>query len=93
MIRQKIVVAATLDRSSPHEAVTLDPGAAAQAVVQVANAENYGPECGQTPADGFRVYPPGEKRSLYATNDQLTLTACTDADEVLLDVRAFQPGS
>ncbi|MFI2364789.1 DUF4232 domain-containing protein [Promicromonospora sp. NPDC019610] len=85
--------AATFDRSSPHETVTLAPGESAQAVVRVSNAENYGDECGQTPADGLRIYPPGEKRSLFVRNDQLTLTACADSDEPLLQVQALQPAS
>jgi hypothetical protein len=88
---EQIGAAGTLDRLSPHDAVALDPGAAAQAVVQVANAENYGEECGQTEADGFRVHPPGEKRSLFVQSDQMTLTACSNADDELLDVEAFRP--
>lgn len=44
-------------------------------------------------ADGLRVYPPGEKRSLLVQNDELTLVACTSEDDELLDVQAFQPVS
>lgn len=87
----QIGAAATFDRSSPHETVTLEPGASAHALVALSNAENYGEECEQTPADGLRVYPPGEKRSLFVTNDQLTLTACANPDDELLDVQAIQP--
>lgn len=90
---EQLGAAAEFDRSSPHETVTLEPGASAQALVRVANAENYGDECGQTPADGLRVYPPGEKRSVFVRNDQLTLTACADSDESLLQVQALQPAS
>ncbi|GAA2226370.1 hypothetical protein GCM10010413_21880 [Promicromonospora sukumoe] len=85
--------AATFDRSSPHDTVTLAPGESAQALVRVSNAENYGDECGQTPADGLRIYPPGEKRSLFVQNDQLQLMACADSDEPLLQVQALQPAS
>jgi len=88
---EQIGAAGTLDRLSPHDAVTLDPGSAAQAVVRVANAENYGEECEQTQADGFRVYPPGEKRSLFVQSDDVTLEACSNADDELLDVQAFRP--
>jgi hypothetical protein len=88
---EQIGAAATFDRSSLHGTVTLEPGASAQAVVRVSNAENYGDECGQTPADGLRIYPPGEKRSLFVQNDQLTLTACADIDDPLLQVQALQP--
>ena len=90
---EQIGAAAEFDRSSPHETVTLEPGASAQALVRVSNAENYGDECGQTPADGLRVYPPGEKRSLFVQNDQLELTACADIDDPLLQVQALQPAS
>ncbi|WP_369372210.1 DUF4232 domain-containing protein [Promicromonospora sp. Populi] len=89
----QIGAAATLDRSSPHGSVLLDPGSAAQAVVSVANAQNYDEDCEQAPADGFRVYPPGETRSLFVHSDQITLTACANPDDELLDVQAFQPGS
>lgn len=89
----QIGAAATLDRSSPHDSVTLDPGTTAHANLSVANAQNFDEGCDQTTADGFRVYPPGEKRSLFVRNDQLTLTACANADDELLDVQAFQPGS
>jgi hypothetical protein len=88
---EQLGAAGTLDRLSPNDPVTLDPGSAAQAVVQVANAEDYGEECGQTEAGGFRVYPPGEKRSLFVQSDDMTLTACTNAEDELLDVQAFQP--
>ena len=90
---EQIGAAAEFDRSSPHETVTLEPGASAQALVRVAQAANYGDECGETPADGLRVYPPGEKRSLFVQNDQLELTACADIDDPLLEVQALQPAS
>lgn len=84
---------ATLDRSSPHDPVPLAPGAAAQASVLVANADNYGEGCGRTAADGLRVYPPGETRSLFVRNDELRLLACTNPHDELLEVQAFQPES
>ena len=90
---EQIGAAAEFDRSSPHETVTLEPGASAQALVRVSQAANYGDECGETPADGLRVYPPGEKRSLFVQNDQLELTACADIDDPLLEVQALQPAS
>lgn len=89
----QIGAAATLDRSSPHGSVTLAPGASAHANLSVANAQNFGEDCEQTPADGLRVYPPGEKRSLFVRDDELTLLACANPDDELLDVQAFQPES
>ncbi len=90
---EQIGAAAEFDRSSPHETVTLEPGASARALVRVSQAANYGDECGETPADGLRVYPPGEKRSLFVRNDQLELTACADIDDPLLEVQALQPAN
>ena len=55
--------AATLDRSTPHTTVTLAPGAAAQATL-TSRASNA-PNCDAKPADGLRVYPPGQKASLF----------------------------
>lgn len=89
----QIGASATLDRSSPHGSVTLAPGASAHANLSVANAQNFDEGCEQTTADGLRVYPPGEKRSLFVHNDELTLLACANPDDELLDVQAFQPES
>lgn len=89
----QIGASATLDRSSPHGSVTLAPGASAHANLSVANAQNFDEGCEQTTADGLRVYPPGEKRSLFVQNDKLTLLACANPDDELLDVQAFQPES
>lgn len=89
----QIGAAATLDRSSPHGSVTLAPGDSAHANLSVANAQNFDEGCEQTTADGLRVYPPGEKRSLFVQNDELTLLACANPDDELLDVQAFQPES
>ena len=87
----QIGASATLDRSSPHGSVTLAPGASAHANLSVANAQNFGEDCEQTAADGLRVYPPGEKRSLFVQDDDLTLLACANPDDKLLEVQAFQP--
>jgi hypothetical protein len=89
----QIGAAATLDRSSPHGSVTLAPGSSAHANLSVANAQNFDEGCEQTTADGLRVYPPGEKRSLFVQDDDLTLLACANPDGKLLDVQAFQPES
>jgi hypothetical protein len=89
----QIGAAASLDRSGPNDPVTLEPGATAQAILIVADAHSYGDTCEQTTADGLRVYPPGERRSLFLQDDELTLLGCANPDDELLDVRAFQPGS
>jgi hypothetical protein len=85
--------AATFDKTSPHGTVTLTSGSSAHATILVADAQNYGDACQPTKADGFRVYPPANKQSLFAQNDQLTLTACKSASTPILQVQAFQPGT
>lgn len=89
----QIGAAATLDRSSAHEPVTLAPGDSAHASLLVGQAESYGDGCTATPADGLRIYPPGETRSLFVENDELTLTGCAEPDLELLEAGAFQPGA
>ncbi|GGM37603.1 DUF4232 domain-containing protein [Promicromonospora citrea] len=89
----QIGAAATLDRSAAHDPVTLAPGDPAHAIVRVGQAESYGDDCTVTPADGLRVYPPGETRSLFVENDELTLTGCAEPDLELLEAAAFQPGA
>ena len=76
--------AATLDRSTPHATVTLAPGASAQATL-TSRASNA-PNCDAKPADGLRVYPPGQKASLFiATNGG---SACSGTQD--LSVGALQ---
>lgn len=89
----QIGASATLDRSSPHGSVTLAPGSSAHANLLVANAQNFDEDCEQTTADGLRVYPPGETRSLFVQDDDVTLLACANPDDELLEVQAFQPES
>ncbi|PCN48763.1 hypothetical protein Csp2054_04050 [Curtobacterium sp. 'Ferrero'] len=83
---------AVLDRSSAHGTVTIAAGSVAHATVLVAEAGNYG-DCGAVTADGFRVYPPGSKRSLFVDAGQLQLSACTATSADQLQVQAVQPGS
>jgi hypothetical protein len=55
--------------------VTLAPGAAASAAVQVAVAQDYPPAvCRPVTAHWLRVYPPGQYAPLYA---DLTALTCT----------------
>ncbi|MFJ7288442.1 DUF4232 domain-containing protein [Curtobacterium sp. NPDC098951] len=82
--------AATLDRAAPHPTVTLASGEEAVAPLKVANSENY-PEstCDPTSPDGFRVYPPGSKASLFVPYTEFA--ACRSKDVTELDVQAFVP--
>ncbi|WP_066517257.1 DUF4232 domain-containing protein [Curtobacterium ammoniigenes] len=78
---------ATLDRAAPHPTVTLAPGATAVAPLKIAQAGNYpSASCTPTPADGFRVYPPGSTTALYIKASGYT--ACASTAAPLLDVQA-----
>ncbi|MFC3298226.1 DUF4232 domain-containing protein [Arthrobacter agilis] len=70
--------------------VTLAPGASATTTLRQTNAQNYGAECGLTPAAGLRVYPPGATDSLILPQD---IPACSAASIVLMSVGTLQPAS
>lgn len=82
---------APADREGPAAPlVTLAPGASATADLRQTRAENYGPDCGLTPAAGLRVYPPEATDSLILPQ---TVSACTGASIVLMTVGALQPAA
>lgn len=84
--------AGDFDRSSPHGTVTLDPGGSAHAPLKIAHAENYSAgTCDPVTADGLRVYPPGETRSLFVASTDLT--ACRSDSVHLITVQALLPGA
>lgn len=86
----QISAAATRATDSPHPTVTLAPGAVAVAPLQVATAADYPTEkCQPVAADGFRVYPPGSKESLFVRDKDFT--ACRSADAGLLSVFGLVP--
>lgn len=81
--------AAAFDRASPHATVTVAPSATATAVLRIVQAANYSSaDCKPTPADGFRVYPPGQKASLFAAKPGLT--ACASKGAPLLTVSGLK---
>jgi hypothetical protein len=81
---------ATLDRSGASPTVTLAPGQTAYAPLRVVQAGNLEPgACTPQQPDGFRVYPPGSKQSLYVPST--AYTACRQESAELLSVRAFVP--
>ncbi|WP_394251264.1 DUF4232 domain-containing protein [Arthrobacter pityocampae] len=67
--------------------VLLAPGASASATLRQTNAQNYGADCGLTPAAGLRVYPPGATDSLILPQE---LPACSAASIVLMTVSPLQ---
>lgn len=67
--------------------ITLAPGVGATAVLQYTQADNY-QNCQREQADSVLVYPPSATDWLEIPNP---LTACSNADIVLLHIGAFQP--
>ena len=69
--------------------ITLRPGKAAEATLQVATAENFpAGRCRPARAKGFRVYPPDETRSVFLAQPT---TACRNARVHLLSLKPYQP--
>ncbi|WFR67602.1 DUF4232 domain-containing protein [Curtobacterium flaccumfaciens] len=80
--------AATEDRGSAHPTVTLAAGQKAVAPLKITNAENYpSGKCDPVSPDGFRVYPPGSKQSLFVQDGDHT--ACRSTDVTVLNVQAL----
>lgn len=78
---------ATLDWSAPHPTLTIKPGGKVQAPIDYSNADVYAPsECQEKLADGFRVYPPGSRTSIFIPEKW---EACTSTQHKLLTVGAF----
>jgi hypothetical protein len=87
---KQIGAAAIAEKSSPHPTVTLAPGKTAVAPLKIVRAENYSAgDCSPKTPDGFRVYPPGSKQSLFVKDTDYQ--ACASADASLLSVQAFVP--
>ncbi|GIG30288.1 DUF4232 domain-containing protein [Cellulomonas marina] len=81
---------AVLDRTSEHPTVTLAPGGTALAALRIARADDYdAAACDPQPADGLRVYPPGDTASLFVEAEGLT--GCAAGDVTLLEVQALRP--
>ncbi|MDO8108439.1 DUF4232 domain-containing protein [Isoptericola sp. b441] len=84
--------AGDFDRSSPHGAVTLEPGGSAHAPLRIAQARNYPTaDCHPEAADGLRVYPPGETHALFVASGDFT--ACRSDSVPLITVQALLPGA
>jgi hypothetical protein len=88
----QIGAAGDMDTSSPHDTVLLAPGGSAHSPLRISNALNYSAaDCDPLPADGLRVFPPGETESLFAPTTDLT--ACQDSSVHLITVRGLVPGA
>lgn len=72
------------------KSVVLIPNGHATATVQAVNiGDNGGPlgdSCDPVPADGWRIYPPGSKKSVYVEQDGLMACASDDVDWLKVSV-------
>ncbi|ROP63600.1 uncharacterized protein DUF4232 [Curtobacterium sp. ZW137] len=86
----QIGAAATEDQSGPHPTVTLAAGQTAVAQLRIVSAAAFDTAtCQPQTPDGFRIYPPGSKQSLFV--EDAGSTACKNPDAALLSVQALVP--
>ena len=82
--------AAEQDLDSTHDTVTLnaDGGAATFTVTLFPYSEE---ECDPTPADGIRIYPPGETQALFVDGAEQNFVGCASETASVLLTSALQP--
>ena len=86
----QIGIPATENPARPRQLITLAPGQAGHAELQVLSAGNYPPaNCGMVAAHWLRVYPPNQTAPLYVS---FTAQACTKP-RTILTVETVQPGT
>jgi hypothetical protein len=69
--------AATLDRSTPHQTLTLRPSGEVQAIVTVRDAGDWdSATCHPRVTDGFRVIPPGSRQALFVPASGSLFESC-----------------
>jgi hypothetical protein len=86
----QIGIPATENPAHPRQLITLAPGQAGHAELQVVNAQNYpSANCGMVTAHWIRVYPPNQTAPVYAS---FTAQACTKS-QTILSVETVQPGT
>jgi hypothetical protein len=86
----QIGMPATENPAHPRQLITLAPGQAGHAELQVVNAENYPPaNCGLVTAHWLKVYPPNQTAPLYAG---FAAPACTKP-RTILTVQTVQSGT
>ncbi|MEN0101482.1 MAG: DUF4232 domain-containing protein [Curtobacterium sp.] len=79
---------AALDRSTAHATVSLRPGTAAVAHFHYVQADAFDQAtCKPVVGDGFRVYPPGSKTSVFIA--ATGVKGCTAGNEKIFTVGAF----
>jgi hypothetical protein len=86
----QIGIPATENPAHPRKLITLAPGQAGHAELQVVDAQNYPPaDCGMVTAHWVKVYPPNQTAPVYAS---FTAQACTKARPILT-VETVQSGT
>ena len=86
----QIGIPATENPAHPRQLITLAPGQAGHAELQVVNAENYPPaNCGMVTAHWLKVYPPNQTAPVYAS---FSAQACAKP-RTILTVETVQPGT
>jgi hypothetical protein len=79
--------AAVFDRTTTHTTVALKPGTAAVAHFHYVQADAFpASTCKPITGDGFRVYPPGSKTSLFIP---AKVRGCTAGSETIFTVGAL----
>lgn len=70
----------------PAETVELTPGATATAALRIARAENFDESsCGLVPADGLRIYPPGDREAAFVELEGIS--GCASESTELLSIK------
>ena len=86
----QIGAAAVREQKDQARTIVLQPGDKATATLQEAEAGNYDKAtCKPTPADGLRIYPPNNTRSLFVKQD--SAVGCRNQKVQLLFLRPYQP--
>lgn len=72
---KQIGLAAVESKTAARTLVTLKPGAVANAVLQIVDAENYPPaKCGLATATYLQIYPPNQTAPIYLSYNAKTCT-------------------
>jgi len=87
---KQIGLAAKRSTSTPKKLVTLAPGAAASAQLQIVDALNFpSATCGPTKAAALKIYPPNQTEPVYLPN---TSSGCAKPVQIMY-IGAVRPGS
>lgn len=83
---------AALDRTTAHETLTLQSGGEVQALVTIRQAGNWdAATCEPRTVDGFRVFPPGSRTSLFIGASGPIYEACASTRVQQLTTSALEP--